>query len=225
MAAQTVSSTAPGGTIPLRLYFLRHGKLAAAGRDVPPTAAVAGAAVDQLLAGPTSADSGHGLSSALPSDAKVDVEVKDGTATIRPSRRLDHAGLAQLVYTLTQLPGVKRVALGQGGYTRANFEDLAPLILIESPLPGAAVSSPVLVRGTSDTFEGTVQLEVDDSHGKVLGHVFTTATSGSGTRGTFSAKVPFSSATGGPGKVVGYEDSAANGRRIHVYEVPVELQP
>jgi hypothetical protein len=57
----------------------------------------------------------------------------------------------------------------------------------------------------------------------VLAHHFVTATSGSGTRGTFDFAAQFTAAQSGPGKLVVYEISAANGSRIHQVEVPVRI--
>jgi hypothetical protein len=56
----------------------------------------------------------------------------------------------------------------------------------------------------------------------VISHHFVTATSGSGTRGTFDFTVPFE-APNGLGKLVVFELSAADGSRIHQVEIPLTL--
>jgi len=129
---------------------------------------------------------------------------------------------AQIVYTLTQFDPTKSVVLNGKSYTRADFEDRTPAILVESPLPFQAVSAPLRVTGTANTFEATFEYELLDPAGKVLSHNFVTATSGSGTRGTFDFTIPFE-APNGIGKLVVYESSAADGSRIHVVEIPLTL--
>ena len=99
---------------------------------------------------------------------------------------------------------------------------MTPAILVESPLPFQAVSSPLRVTGTANTFEATFEYDLLDPAGKVLSHHFETATSGSGTRGTFDFTIRFE-APNGLGKLVVYERSAKDGSRIHVSEIPLSL--
>jgi hypothetical protein len=56
----------------------------------------------------------------------------------------------------------------------------------------------------------------------VVNHDFVTATSGSGTRGTYDFNIPFE-APKGVGKLVVYERSAADGSRLHQVEIPLSL--
>jgi hypothetical protein len=108
-------------------------------------------------------------------------------------------------------------------YTRKHFEDLTPQILVESPLPFQKVRSPLHASGTANTFEATFQYELRDLDGKVVARHFVTATSGSGTRGTFDVTIPFHFHHPGMGAFVVYELSAEDGSRIHQVEIPVEL--
>ncbi|MBD0330858.1 MAG: Gmad2 immunoglobulin-like domain-containing protein [Thermoleophilia bacterium] len=108
--------------------------------------------------------------------------------------------------------------------TRASFEDAAPAILVESPLLDQAVSSPLRMSGSANTFEATFQVEIVDARGRVVAEDFVTATSGSGTRGTFEASLPFEVDRPG-GKLVVYEASAKDGSRLHEVEIPLRLQP
>lgn len=64
-------------------------------------------------------------------------------------------------------------------------------IVIESPEPGASVSSPVTISGTASVFEGTVQLRVLDADGRQVGSSFATASAGAPGRGDFSKPVEF----------------------------------
>jgi hypothetical protein len=130
---------------------------------------------------------------------------------------------AQIVYTLTRLPAIRKVQVGVTSYTRHDFEDETPQILVESPLPYQRVTSPLRARGTANTFEATFQYELRDAHGTVLKKHFVTATSGSGTRGTFEITVPFGVDRDEAGTLVVFENSAANGSRIHQVEIPLRL--
>jgi hypothetical protein len=82
------------------------------------------------------------------------------------------------------------------------------------------VSSPLRVWGTANTFEATFEYELLDSAGKALAKHFVTATSGSGTRGTYDITIRFTSPPG-TGKLVVYELSAADGSRIHQVAIPL----
>ena len=77
--------------------------------------------------------------------------------------------------------------------------------------------------GTANTFEATFEYEVLDAAGKVVAKHFVTATSGSGTRGTYDVTIRFD-APAGAGKLVVYELSAADGSRIHQVEIPLTLR-
>jgi germination protein M len=185
---------------PVRVYFLRDGKVAPVAREVvaPPSQARLESLV--LSERPTERERAAGFTN----DDKQGVTI------------------AQIVYTLTQFDPANAAVLNGKTYTRADFEDRTPTILVESPLPFQAVSSPLRVTGTANTFEATFEYELLDPAGKVLSHNFVTATSGSGTRGTFDFTVPFE-ARNGLGKLVVYESSAADGSRIHISEIPLSL--
>jgi hypothetical protein len=105
------------------------------------------------------------------------------------------------------------------------LEGAQPLILVESPLPFAHVTSPLRVTGTANTFEATFNYDLVGPDGKLLSHHFETATSGNGTRGTFDFTVPFTVSQPGQGKLVVYELSAKDGSRIHQVEIPLQLEP
>jgi hypothetical protein len=57
--------------------------------------------------------------------------------------------------------------------------------------------------------------------GKKVYEHFATATSGSGTRGTYDVSIPV--AGKGAGKLVVYESSAENGQPLHRVEVPLRF--
>jgi hypothetical protein len=148
--------------------------------------------------------------------------------------------VAQIVATLTRFPTIERVAFridgepvqavgGEGVVVdppvgRRAIEEQTPQILVESPLPGDTVRSPIRLRGTANVFEATVSIDVRGANGKLLKRTFTTATSGTGTRGTFDTEVALPDGTG-PVTVVAYESSAEDGRPLHVVELPLQLVP
>ena len=193
---QTVTTT-PAQKKTIRVYFMRDGKVGPVGRDL--------ATVDRasLLA---AVDAG-------PTNAEREIGFTQGEATERT---------AENVYTLSQFAPKKPVDVDGKSYTRSDFEELTPAILVESPLPFTSVSSPLRVWGSANTFEATFDYELLDSAGTVRSHHFVTATSGSGTRGTYDFTIRFE-APGGPGKLVVYELSAADGSRIHQVEIPLTL--
>ena len=97
-------------------------------------------------------------------------------------------------------------------------------MLVESPVPGEPVTTPLRIDGTANTFEATFNVEVVDADGEVLGKRFVTATSGSGTRGTFDAEVEFKTTSDGPGELVVFELSAEDGSRMHELRIPLQLR-
>jgi germination protein M len=192
------TTTTPTTETTVRVYFLRDGKVAPVARrmaDVTRATLLAAQA-----AGPTGPERAIGFD---PGEAREK--------------------LAATVYTLSQFDPRKPVVVDGKLYSRADFEDLTPAILAESPLPFQAVSAPMRVFGTANTFEATFEYELQDPAGKVLSHDVVTATSGSGTRGTFDFTVPFE-APNGIGKLVLFERSAADGSKTHVVEIPLSLR-
>jgi len=148
------------------------------------------------------------------------------------------ARVAQVVATLTRFPTIERVgfrldgedvdAIGGEGVVvdppvgRLDIEEQTPQILVESPLPGDTVSSPIRVSGTANVFEATVSFEVRDAADAVIDESFTTATSGTGTRGTFEHVLDVPDVHG-PVTIVAFEASAEDGSPLHVARVPVTI--
>lgn len=98
-----------------------------------------------------------------------------------------------------------------------------PAIMVTSPGSGDEVSSPVSIEGNADVFEATVSIAILDSAGKPIVRTFTTASCGTGCRGTFSKAVPFTVDTTQPGTIRVYESSAEDGKPINVVDIPVTL--
>ncbi|HET7856182.1 MAG TPA: Gmad2 immunoglobulin-like domain-containing protein [Gaiellaceae bacterium] len=212
----------------ISVYFLRDGQVGLARRyAVEGEPRVGGVALKQLLGGPNAAERAAGLTTEIPAGTRLEqLSISDGVADAQFSRDLSPPATAQVVYTLTQFPTVRRVSVnGDRPLARTDLEELTPPIFVETPAPGDDVSSPVRITGTANMFEATFQVEVVDGNGKVVGKRFVTATSGSGMRGTFDAQVPFRVREKGPGKLLLFELSAEDGSRIHEVEIPLGLLP
>jgi len=223
----TTGATTDTETTKLRVYFMLDGHVQPVTREVPKTQAVAAAALKALRAGPTVAEQDLGLVSSLEKSTPASVVLgQNGVLKVvgppELGRGLTDPARAQIVYTLTQFPTVKMVELQGKQYTRGDFEDWTPIILVESPLPNETVSSPIRATGTANTFEATFEYDVVGPDGKVLATHFVTATSGSGTRGTFDFTTDPFSATG-DGALVVYELSAKDGSRIHEVRIPLHF--
>jgi hypothetical protein len=247
---RTVTATATGTRTPtastrVTPYFL-DGEQVAAGHPVETESpAVASAALKATLGDPPDR-----LTTAIPRGTRLlGLSISGGVATADLSHEFEAGGgstsmrarVAQVVYTLTRFPTVKRVrfaidgravkAIGGEGVVvdppvdRLDFENETPSILVETPGYGESVTSPVRVEGTANTFEATYQYELVDAGGKAMQKGFGTATSGTGTRGTFAFTLRFAVAARTKAEIVVFEDSAANGARIHVRRVPVTLEP
>ncbi len=208
------------------------------------------AALEALLAGPTVEEQEWGLATAIPEQTElIDVSLTGGIATVNLTSAFESGGgslsmmlrAAQVVHTVTQFEGITTVAFqvdgtlaytlgGEGvrvgpSVTRADFEDVAPAILVESPVPGAQITSPVAATGTANTFEAQFMVEVVDPDGLVLTEKSVMATSGTGTRGSFSTVVEFAATRAGLGTMIFYEPSAKDGSRTKIIEIPVRMQP
>ena len=224
----TVPETAPAI---VTVYFLRDGKVGAASRAVVAGPQIGRAAIMELLEGPGTPERAAGLKTAIPAGTRLEsLSIADGLAKVRLSEpELTGEIVAQVVFTLTQFPTVREVVFGvavdEERVGRADFEEFSPSVLVESPTLGEQVSSPLRITGTANTFEATFNVEVVDEQGRVLGKRFVTATSGSGTRGTFDAEVPFKASAAGPGKLIVFELSAEDGSRIHEVEIPLQIAP
>ena len=228
----TTTTTVVNGKTDVRVYWLRDGKVWPVRRTVQATDLVATGAVAELLRGPTQREkSDLNATTAIPGSVdNAELNIKDGAARAKLSGDLPRAGVCQLVYTLTQFPNVQSVAVQGKTYTRTGCEDVTPAILVESPLPFDEAKSQLHVTGTANTFEATFQYELRDTDGKVVAKHFVTATSGSGTRGTFDfttkrfgKRFDGGAGFGRPpvGDLVVYELSAENGQRIHLVEIPL----
>jgi germination protein M len=249
-AGEEVTGTVPT-FVSLELWFAKDDRLVAVRRTHAVTPRVATAAVDGLLAGPTRAERAAGLSTAVPGGSRLlGISIHGGVATVDLTSEYQSGGgsrsmqlrLGQVVYTLTQFPTVRRVRFRLDGTPvnvfssegivldhpvgRSDYEDLLPAITVETPKEGARISSPVRISGSADVFEANLTVQVLDEKGHVLDKTFTTATCGTGCRGSYSTLASFKVAREQHGTIVVSDDDAAGtGTPPHVVRVPVVLAP
>jgi hypothetical protein len=239
------------GSVQFKLWFHRGEQLFVVTRTRQATLRVGTAALEALLAGPTSLERDAGVGTQIPNGTELlGLIVDGGIATVDLTSEYESGGgtasmtmrLAQVVCTLDQFPTVKGVlfrldgqpvdVLGGEGIVIdhplrcRDYRDLLPAILVMSPAIGEEVSNPVTVRGSANVFEANVTVDVIDSAGRVVGTAFTTATCGTGCRGTFSVTVSYEVRAAQRGEIVVHDDDAADtGHPPHEVHIPVVLQP
>lgn len=207
------------------------------------------AAVTELLKGPTQSEISNGWGTAIPTGSELlGIDLANGVATVDLSEEFESGGgslsmrmrLAQLVYTLTEFQTIQSVALEiegepvttfssegiaiDGPMTRDEFEDLMAPIIVETPIAGQRVTSPVKISGTANVFEATVSIEILVGD-ETAAADFVTATCGTGCRGTYSKNIPFQIPQETEALIRVFESSAKDGKPIHVVSVPVVLVP
>lgn len=253
----TSTTTTTAETVDMLVFFMRGEHLAPVRRHVPATTwsfrpfkEVAKAAMQELIAGPTSEEKAAGFTTALPDRSLfLGIALNGSVATVDLSKEYESGGgtmsmsarLGQVVYTLTQFPTVDSVLFKLDGkpvevfsgeglildhpVTRADYEYVTAPIHVESPAYGDTVTSPLRVYGTSNVFEATSQLRIVDAAGKKLAEAVVTATSGTGTRGTFDVTVPFKAEPGSDITLMSFEYSAKDGSMVNITEIPLHVAP
>jgi hypothetical protein len=239
------------------IFLLVNERVFAVGRDVEGPATPE-SAVRALLEAPIGAgEADLGFTSAIPAGTTVNAVRVDGpVATVDLSEQFASGGgslsmqarVAQVVFTLTHFSSIERVRFeldgspvstigGEGvpaeNVGRADFADVTPLILVESPTPGETVGAPLHVRGMSNTFEATVNYTLTEASPNicpscaegVIAEGFTTATAGSGTWGTFEFDIDFDVEQAGNVVLSVYEVSARDGMRINEATIPLRVEP
>jgi immunoglobulin-like protein involved in spore germination/sporulation and spore germination protein len=225
------------GTITIQLWFTRDGRLSPTRRTRPATLATSRLALTELTAGPSAAEDRAGLTTGLTADAGFTIEgISGGVETVRFGPAFYAGGSAavrlrqaQVVYTLTQFPTVTRVRFAGDGQSagtpvgRGEYADLLPPIVVLDPVIGQRVSSPIVVTGTADVFEATVNVRLLDANGQQIATAFTTASCGSGCRGDFRIRLPYRSGGGRAATVEAYWVSPKDGSRRDTAAVPIRL--
>ena len=243
--AEPSPDSTPGEEMAVRVYFLRGEKLGVAERQVPKSDAVATAAMTALCLGPNADEKQAGLGTAVPAGTGLlGLSVEDGVATVDLSGDFASGGgslsmqarVAQVVYTLTQYPTVKRVdfrlngepvtALGgeglvlEPGQTRADWRDFEPTIFVERPGVGAVVGSPFVFEGTAMVFEGSFMVELADVTGQLLVKLPVQASAGGPERGDFRESLVYDT-TVTSGTLIVYDQSMEDGSRQDEVRIPL----
>jgi hypothetical protein len=221
------------------------GKLWVTKRTVPRTPAVAATAVRLLFAGPNAAERAAGVRTAIPAGTRLrGISLANGTATIDVSSTFAAAApstqirmrLAELTWTATQFPTVKRVRLEVAGAIvhtiagapvpqpaeRRDFLRRVPAILVNRPVIGARVPATVTVAGTADVFEAALTVRVLNERGRLLARRHILASCGTGCRGRYHVAIPYHVIRRQPGTIV-ILDSGGRVAHPHVVRVPVRL--
>ena len=207
--------------------------------------------MEDLLAGPTPQEAGAGVSTVIPAGTRLlGLTISNGVATVDLSSEFESGGgsasmsarLAQVACTLDQFETVKGVSFELDGQPVdvfsgegivldhpvrcRDYQDLLPVILVEHPAIGQRVESGITVSGSANVFEANVTVRVLDAGGTELSRGFTTATCGTGCRGTFSMDVDFEVTHEQAGTIVISDDDAAGtGKPPHEVRIPVTLMP
>jgi spore germination protein GerM len=256
----TTTTTPHPETLPVAPYFFideaghpnRQGPfLVPVSREVKYTVAVAGAAVEQLLAGPASDLSSAipGISTAIPDGVSLlGLTIDAGLATIDLSSNFaadDDAAAAaqrtaQVVFTLTRFPTVDRVQLRQDGspvsvqtgsgdlvgrpVTRDDYLDFAAALSVESPAYGGQGRNPLRVQGFGAVFEATFRYLLTDAEGVTLAEGMAMTSLGTGW-GVFDFTIPYTVAKKQVGSLIVFDYSAKDGSEIDIRQYPVTLLP
>jgi spore germination protein GerM len=254
-AAPTPVAT-PAETMIVRAYFVLGGEPGSVGlvpvlRVVPKSAAVATAAMNALLAGPTDKEGAdRTITTAIPDGtALLGISTRNSVATVDLSTQFDSGGgtasmqyrLAQVVYTLTQFSTVKSVVFqiegvtvtvfGSEGITldgpvdRADYYDQLPSIFVDRPAYGAAIGNPGKITGNANVFEAQFRIAILDASGKTLVDEPVMATCGSGCRGTFAVTLSYTVGKAQWGTLHAYDPSEKDGTPQDIRDYPVWLTP
>lgn len=257
----TVGATQPAVAAALRVYF---GLGSASGNPIlAPVERPAGTATDAktkasdaiaaLLAGPKEAElaASPAMFTAITTGTTLKSVQIDagGVATVDLSTEFQETdelpalrkALAQVVFTLTQLPEVTGVQVTIGGAvlsqtdadgqalgrpaTRADYEDQMGPLFVDSPAWGATLHSPIHLSGLADVFEATFRFRLLDADGRSLADGQLHASCGTGCLGDYGVDVPFNVSASTAGHLQVFDLSEADGSMADVVDYPVTLQP
>ncbi len=240
----------PAADIGYRVWFVHGEGLHTVNRTHEATRAVGAAALTDLLAGPSEAERSDGISTAVPAGTRLlGLVVSGGIATVDLGSEFESGGgslsmmarLGQVACTLDQFRTVKGVSFKLDGepvdvfsgegivldkpVTCTDYEDLLPVILVDSPTPGSEIRSGTKVTGSANVFEANVSYVLAGGD-HVFDEGFTTATCGTGCRGTFSFRLQFDVNKPLDATLIVHDDDAAGiGQPPHEVRIPVTLMP
>lgn len=227
--------------VSLKIWLVQGKGLVARNRAHAKTVRVATAALQELLSGPTPAERrAPGMTTAIPDGTSLlGIGIDKGIATVDLSSQFQAGGgstslqlrLAQVVYTLTQFPTVKKVRFELDGspvdvltnqgvvadrpVARKDYGDpdcagipasKQGFIVVNAPRSGAPARSGFTVRGCSSAFEGTLNWDLTTKDGELAsGHT----QGGSLEPGTFAFPVHYDVGSSQPGILEVFEPPAS----------------
>jgi germination protein M len=241
-----------GRKLPIQLWYVQdvrgEAKLRLHWVELPAVPAIGRAALEALFAGVPD-EAPKNTYSIVPEETELlDLSITKSVATVDLSGEFENTGvgtaadglqIAQVVYTLTQFPSVKKVRFlidGQevvmiGGHgielegpqSRKDWETSLPPIVVFRPYAGEEVDVPFTLTGAANVFEATVSWRLKQGP-EVLEEGFMTATCGTGCYGTFAQEIDPDVDL--PARVVleVFESSAEDGRPLHMQRIPLLLR-
>lgn len=244
-----------GRTLPIQLWYVQdvrgEAKLRLHWIELPAVAAIGRAALEELFAGVPD-DAPKNTFSIVPEDTELlHLSIENSIATVDLSRDFEDTGMgtaadglqiAQVVYTLTQFPSVKKVRflldgedpgligghgiMLDGPQSRKDYEERLPPIVVFRPYAGEEVDVPFTLTGIANVFEATVSYRLREASGTVLEEGFMTATCGTGCYGEFAETIQIPLGTELPARVVleVFESSAEDGRPLNMQRIPLLLR-
>jgi hypothetical protein len=211
---------------------------------------MASAAMDALLAGPTTDEKAAQVSSGIPAGSRLlGLSIADGIATVDLSSEFESGGgsasvffrLGQVVYTLTQFPTVQSVRFHVEGQpvsvfssegilldrpvSRADQERLLPAVFVDRPAFGGGLGNPARITGSANVFEAVFIITILDGGGARIVETWAMATCGTGCRGTFDVTMAYSVAKPAWGTLRAWDASPRDGSPENVRDYPVWLTP
>ena len=241
-----------GRTLPIQLWYVQNvrgeAKLRLHWVEMPAVAAIGRAALEELFFGVPEGAPKNTYTIVPDGTELLDLSIANSVATVDLSGDFENTGMgtaadglqvAQVVYTLTQFPSVKKVeflldgepieTLGghgimlDGPQSRKDWESWLPPIVVFRPYAGEEVGVPFTITGIANVFEATVSWRLRRGR-EVLEEGFMTATCGTGCYGTFSQEVDPDIEL--PARVVleVFESSAEDGRPVNVQRIPLLLE-
>ena len=206
--------------VDVRIYLLRDERLAVTHRQVEGPAVLRNT-LTEILEGPTDSDRSAGLHSEIPDGTTLrDVNLVDGLATVDLSGDYERGGgtlsmsarLAQVIFTVTQFDNVDEVLFwldgapvdffGGEGIVLSEPQQRQDVdwaftkgIIIDTPLPGATVTSPITVTGEADVFEADFPIEIR-RNGERIGDVVIVFAGAWGNWADFQTTIPADTSAG-----------------------------
>ncbi len=237
----TIASSTPRQVF--TLFFVRGTTLGVAQRTAATTADPHYSSLTNLLAGPNPSEASAGLATDIPAGTALrGLEIRGGTATVNLSPQFAtpappvalSARLAQIVYTVTAFSNVTSVIIEIAKTRVVNFAgvDLSnpvgrsqvtaalPGVLLESPGVGSTLQGQLAVSGVA-TFNGTYDIQLLDSSGKLLANVTDTAAVGE----KFTQTLPFTIASPQTGEIKVFARPTVTSQPVQEYQFGLPLTP